>query len=51
MRVADELRNQYLLAYYPANQELDGEWRTIEVRTARPGVTLTTRSGYYAPTP
>lgn len=51
LRIADELRNQYLLAYYPTNHERDGGWRTIDVRTARPGVTLTTRTGYYAPTP
>ena len=49
VRVADELRNQYLLAYYPANHEMDGAWRAIEVRTTRPGVTLITRGGYYAP--
>lgn len=49
LRVADELRNQYLLGYYPANKEHDDRWRTIEVRTTRPGITLTTRNGYYAP--
>ena len=49
LRIADELRNQYLLAYYPTNLKRDGSWRTIEVRTTRPGVTLTTRTGYYAP--
>jgi Ca-activated chloride channel family protein len=49
LRIADELRNQYLLGYYPTNQERDGGWRTIEVRTPRLGVTLTTRTGYYAP--
>lgn len=49
LRIADELRNQYLLGYYPTNQDRDGRWRTIEVRTNRPGVTLTTRTGYYAP--
>ena len=49
LRIADELRNQYLLAYYPTNQDRDGRWRTIEVRTTRPGVTVTTRTGYYAP--
>ena len=51
IRVADELRNQYLLAYYPSNHEVDGAWRAIEVRTTRPGVTLITRDGYYAPQP
>lgn len=49
LRVADELRNQYLLGYYPANKTQDGRWRAITVRTARPGLTLTTRTGYYGP--
>ena len=50
IRIADELRNQYLLGYYPTNTERDGRWREIEVRTTRSGLTLVTRSGYYAPT-
>lgn len=49
VRVAEELRNQYLFGYYPTNREKDGRWRTIAVRTTRPGVTLFTRAGYYAP--
>lgn len=46
--VADELRNQYLLGYYPSNGTHDGRWRTVDVRTTRPGVTVSTRAGYYA---
>ena len=49
VRVADELRNQYLLGYYPTNPDRDGRWRSIEVRTTRPGITVTTRNGYFAP--
>jgi VWFA-related protein len=49
IRIADELRSQYLLGYYSTNTERDGRWRTIEVRTTRSGVTLMTRNGYYAP--
>jgi Ca-activated chloride channel family protein len=51
IRIADELRNQYLLGYYPTNTERDGRWRSIEVRTTRSGMTLATRTGYYAPRP
>ena len=47
--VADELRNQYLLGYYPTSQNRDGRWRTIRLTTTRAGVQLTTRLGYYAP--
>jgi VWFA-related protein len=49
LRVAEELRNQYLLGYVPAPGETGGGWRTVSVRTSRPGITLATRSGYYAP--
>jgi VWFA-related protein len=49
--VADELRNQYLLGYYPTNEARDGRWRTLTVRTTRSGVTLAARAGYFAPTP
>ena len=49
LRVADELRNQYLLGYYPADLERDGRWREIAVRTSREGVKLATRPGYFAP--
>lgn len=49
LRVADELRNQYLLGYSPANLERDGRWHEIAVRTSREGVKLATRPGYFAP--
>ena len=49
LRVAEELRNQYLLAFYPSDQRREGGWRRITVRTTRAGVALTTRDGYFAP--
>ncbi len=51
IRVAEELRNQYLLGYVPSGGPPDAGWRAVTVRTARPGVTLATRQGYYATTP
>ena len=51
IRVAEELRNQYLLGYVPSAGPPDGGWRTVTVRTSRRGVTLATRQGYYATTP
>ena len=48
LRVADELRNQYLLGFYPPAATRDGRWHEISVSTPRPGVTLTTRTGYQA---
>ncbi len=51
VRIAEELRNQYLLGYSPENGAADGRWRVLTVRTTRPGVQLSTRSGYFAPAP
>lgn len=47
-RVADELRSQYLLGYYPSASARDGRWHEVTVRTTRSSVTLETRSGYFA---
>jgi Ca-activated chloride channel family protein len=53
-RIAVELRNQYVLGYYPKNQTRDGEYRHVEVKVAQPkGVSPLKahwRLGYYAPT-
>lgn len=49
VRVAHELRNQYVIAYSPQNQELDGTYRRIKVEVkGRGNPTVRTRSGYYA---
>ncbi|HMQ04561.1 MAG TPA: VWA domain-containing protein [Pyrinomonadaceae bacterium] len=44
--ILDELRMQYTLAFEPARMEKDGKWRSIEVRVARPNLTIRTRKGY-----
>ncbi|HEX4824975.1 MAG TPA: VWA domain-containing protein [Candidatus Polarisedimenticolaceae bacterium] len=48
-QVADDLRHQYMLAYTSDDPRHDGSWRGIKVTAARPGVTMTNRKGYYAP--
>jgi len=53
-RIAVELRNQYVLAYYPANQAKDGKYRKVEVKVSQPrGITSPLKAhwrlGYYAP--
>lgn len=45
--VAEELRSVYTLAYYPSNQEFNGEWRRIRVAAHRDGARVRTRPGYY----
>jgi VWFA-related protein len=38
----------YTLEYYPSNKKWDGEFRTIEIKSSRPGMNLRYREGYYA---
>ncbi|MEW6207464.1 MAG: VWA domain-containing protein [Acidobacteriota bacterium] len=47
-QVADNLRSQYTLGYYPENDSRDGRWRSIRVEVARPGAAVRARSGYWA---
>jgi len=45
-RIAEELRHQYLLAYYPTHHEKDDQSRKITVRVSRPGVIVRARPAY-----
>ena len=38
----------YTLEYYPDNKKWDGQFRTIEIKSSRPGMSLRYREGYYA---
>ena len=44
--VAEELRRQYSLGYYPARQPRSGERRRIKVRVGRPDVVVQARDSY-----
>ncbi|HMG72096.1 MAG TPA: VWA domain-containing protein [Pyrinomonadaceae bacterium] len=46
--IADELRTQYLLGYYPSNREHDGAYRKIQVKTLRKDIAVRARPGYRA---
>jgi VWFA-related protein len=49
VQVAHEIRNQYVLAYSPHIQALDGSFRRIQVTAKGPNrPVVRTRSGYYA---
>ena len=47
-QVADDLRSQYSIGYYPTNDKHDGRWRKIRVEL-KAGGTVRARSGYWAP--
>ena len=51
-RIARDIRNQYTIAYVPANKKRDGAYRAIQVRASVPGrghLLVRTRGGYRAP--
>jgi Ca-activated chloride channel homolog len=47
--IANELGQQYTIAYRPTNQKRDGKWRALEVKLERQDLTVRTRKGYRAP--
>jgi VWFA-related protein len=47
-RVTSDLSSYYEIAYVPQSGEADGRFRAIEVKVARKGVDVTSRSGYFA---
>jgi len=42
-----ELREQYVIGYYPSEDLGDGAWHDVKVRVQRPGVKVRTREGYF----
>ena len=54
-QIQDEMRSQYLIAYEPANQTLDGSFRKISIELVNPElakqkVRITHREGYFSKT-
>jgi VWFA-related protein len=52
-QIQDEMRSQYLIAYEPSNQALDGSYRKIEIQLVNPAlakekIKLTHRQGYFS---
>jgi Ca-activated chloride channel homolog len=46
--IAEELRHQYSLSYYPTNAKKDGAYRRIKVRVEKQGMIVRAREGYRA---
>jgi VWFA-related protein len=49
-RISRDLSAFYLLGYYSTNGAANGRYRQIEVRVRQPGVRVSARRGYLAPT-
>ena len=48
-RIANQLSAYYVMGYYSTNAKFDGRYRKIEVKLKVPGVSVTARQGYRAP--
>ncbi len=46
--IGDELTNQYAIGYTSTNRRIDGNFRTVEIRTRRKNVEPRHKRGYYA---
>ena len=46
VQILEELREQYVLGYYPSNRQDDGSWHRIRVRVNRRGTDVRTHRGY-----
>jgi len=44
--ILDEIRNQYVIGYYPTENLDNGKWHRIKVTVDSPGVRVRTRDGY-----
>ncbi len=47
-RVLEDLDTHYEAIYHPSSNKYDGRLRTIQVKTLRAGLTVESRSGYFA---
>jgi len=47
-QIAEELRHQYTLGYYPSSTQRDGRYRRIKVKVNRSGASVRARPGYRA---
>lgn len=48
LQVADELKQQYTLGYYPTNTRKDGSFRKIRVEVSNKSLRVRAKRGYYA---
>ena len=46
-KIAEQVRNQYTIGYYSHEPFIDGKFRKVEVKVARPNLTVIAKEGYY----
>ena len=49
--IPTDIQQRYLLAIHLDEQEIDGQWRSISLRTNADTLRSRTRPGYFAPEP
>jgi VWFA-related protein len=48
-QISEELRQQYVLGYYPRNSAQDGKFRKVRIETNQSDLKVLSRKGYYPP--
>ncbi|HYN08011.1 MAG TPA: VWA domain-containing protein [Vicinamibacterales bacterium] len=48
-RIIENLRRRYVVSYTSTNDERDGGWRKVEIKSVRDGIVVESRGGYFAP--
>jgi len=47
-KVVAQIRAQYTIGYLSTNEQTDGTWRKVEVKTTRKDLRVRSRRGYFA---
>jgi VWFA-related protein len=48
-RILENLRKRFVISYTSTNDERNGAWRKVEIKSLRDGIVVETRGGYFAP--
>jgi VWFA-related protein len=48
-RIIENLRRRYVISYTSTNDQRDGGWRKVEIKSVRDGIVVESRGGYFAP--
>ena len=48
-RILETLRRRYVISYTSTNSTRDGAWRKVDITSARAGISVASRGGYFAP--